>query len=78
MKDPWTKPKGGRTEGGRWGWVGWGKVVVGKRRQLYLNVNKNDKKDKRKVEESYLKGQLWKSKCASQLEHMSSIMGHAI
>ena len=28
-KDPWTKPKGGRIEGGRRGWVGlWG-VVVG-------------------------------------------------
>ena len=21
MKDTWTKPKGGRIEGGRWGWV---------------------------------------------------------
>ena len=35
IKDPWTKPKGGRIEGGRWG-----KVVAGKRRQLYLNNNK--------------------------------------
>ena len=24
MKDPWTKPKGGRIDSGRWGWVGWG------------------------------------------------------
>ena len=30
IKDTWTKPKGGRTEGGRWGWVGHGKVVAGK------------------------------------------------
>ena len=22
IKDPWTKPKEGRIEGGRWGWVG--------------------------------------------------------
>ena len=22
MKDPWTKPKVGRIEDGRWGWVG--------------------------------------------------------
>ena len=21
IKDPWTKPKGGTIEGGRWGWV---------------------------------------------------------
>ena len=35
IKDPWTKPKGGRIEGGRWGWVGLG----GKWRQLYLNNN---------------------------------------
>ena len=40
IKDTWAKPKGGRTEGGRWGWVGQGKVVAGKWRQLYLNNNK--------------------------------------
>ena len=40
--DPWTKPKGDRIEGGRWGWVGRGKVVVGKWRQLYLNNNKSN------------------------------------
>ena len=29
-----------RIEGGRWVWVGWGRVVgVGKWRQLYLNNN---------------------------------------
>ena len=39
-KDPWTKPKRGRIEGGRWAWVGWGKVVAGNRRKLYLNNNK--------------------------------------
>ena len=44
IKDPWTKPKGGRIEGGRWGWVGWEKVVAGKWRQLYLNNNKKKKK----------------------------------
>ena len=37
---PWAKPKGGRMEGGRRGWVGQGGVVVGKRRQLYPNNNK--------------------------------------
>ena len=40
IKDPWTKPKGGRIEGGRWGWLGWRGVVWGKWRQLYLNINK--------------------------------------
>ena len=40
IKDPWVKPKEGRIEGGRWVWVGWGKVVAGKWRQLYLNNNK--------------------------------------
>ena len=30
IKDPWTKPKVGRIEGGRWGWVGQGRVVGGK------------------------------------------------
>ena len=28
-KGPLDKAKGGRIEGGRWGWVGQGKVVVG-------------------------------------------------
>ena len=41
MKDPWTKPKEGRIKGRRWGWLRWGKVVVGKWRQLYSNNNKN-------------------------------------
>ena len=28
IKDPWTKTMGwGRIEGGRWGWVGWGRVM---------------------------------------------------
>ena len=45
IKDPWTKPKEGRIEGGRWGRVGQGRVVVGKLRQLCLNINKNDRKD---------------------------------
>ena len=34
IKDTWTKPKVGRMEGGRWGCLGWGEVVVGKSRQL--------------------------------------------
>ena len=33
------KAQGGRNEGERWGWVGRGKVVVAKWRQLYLNNN---------------------------------------
>ena len=40
IRDTWTKPKGGRIEGGRWGWVGQQGVVGGKWRQLYLNNNK--------------------------------------
>ena len=27
IKDSWTKPKWGRMEGGRWGWLGWGGLV---------------------------------------------------
>ena len=43
IKDPWTKSMGGRIEGRRWGWVGgWGKVVVGKWKQLHLNNNKKE------------------------------------
>ena len=34
------KAKRGRFEGGRWGWMGWGVVMRGKWRQLYLNKNK--------------------------------------
>ena len=41
MKEgPIDGAKGDGTEDGRWAWVGWGKVVVGKWRQLYLNINK--------------------------------------
>ena len=25
IKGTWTKPKGGRIEDGRWGWLGWGR-----------------------------------------------------
>ena len=39
IKDPWTKPKGRRIEGGRWEWVGRGKVMAGKWRQLHMNNN---------------------------------------
>ena len=38
-KGPMDKAKGGRIEGQRWVWVGQGKVVVEKWRQLYLNNN---------------------------------------
>ena len=24
VKDTWTKPRGGGSKGGRWGWLGWG------------------------------------------------------
>ena len=48
-KGPMDKPKGGRIEGGRWGWAGRGKAVAGKWRQLYLNnTKKRLKKKKRK------------------------------
>ena len=33
------KAKGGGIEGGRWEWVGWGGLLGGKWRQLYLNNN---------------------------------------
>ena len=40
VKGPWTKPEGvGLRVGG--GWVGLGKVVAGKGKQLYLNNLKN-------------------------------------
>ena len=38
--------KGGRIEGGSWGWVGQGGVVGGKWRSLYLNNNTKIKKNK--------------------------------
>ena len=44
IKDTWTKPRGGGSRGGKWGWLGWGGVVGGKCRQLYLNNNKITKK----------------------------------
>ena len=43
---PMDKPNWGRIEGGKWEWVGQGKVVEGKWRQLYLNKNKRKKKEK--------------------------------
>ena len=42
-KDTWTKPKAGRIEGGKWGWLGSGRVVRRKWRQQYLNNNKKIK-----------------------------------
>ena len=48
IKDPWTKPKWGRIEGGRWGEVGQWRVLVGKWSQLYLNnFFKSEKKRKK-------------------------------
>ena len=44
IKNMWTKPKGGRIQGGRWGWLGQRGVVGGKWRQLYLNNNKKCEK----------------------------------
>ena len=44
IKEPWTKPKGGRIKSGKWGWLGWGRVVG--ERQLYLNDKKVLKKEK--------------------------------
>ena len=40
IKDTWTKPKGVRIKGGKWGWLVCGVVVGGKWRHLYLNNNK--------------------------------------
>ena len=40
IKDTRTKPRRDGMRGGRWGWLGWGAVVEGKWRQLYLNNNK--------------------------------------
>ena len=34
IKGTWTKPKWGRIEGGRWGWVGWVRAMGGKWEQL--------------------------------------------
>ena len=43
------EPRGYGIDGGRWAWVGQGKVVVGKWRQLYLNINKKKERKKRKL-----------------------------
>ena len=43
IKDPWTKPKGVKMKGRRWGWVGWGKVM-GRKWRLFKQQLKNDKK----------------------------------
>ena len=45
IKDTWTKPKGGRIKGGKWGWLGWEGVVGGTWRQLYLNNKKKCEKN---------------------------------
>ena len=38
-----------RVEGGRWQWVGWEKVVVGKWKQLYLNNNKKKREREKEI-----------------------------
>ena len=48
IKDAWTKPNGGRMEGGRWGWLGLGGSGRGKWRQLYLKNNKKKQKHETK------------------------------
>ena len=45
MRDPWTEPRGAGIEDGRWVWVGQGKAVVGKWRQLYSYINKKRKEN---------------------------------
>ena len=49
-KGPMDEAKEGSIEGGRWGWVGRGKVAVVKWRQLYLN-NKKERKRRMNVNE---------------------------
>ena len=36
IKDTWTKPKGGRIKGGKWGWLAWGGVVAGANGDNYI------------------------------------------
>ena len=43
---PMDGAKGGGIEGGRWAWIGRGKVVVGKWRQLYSHINKKKSEKK--------------------------------
>ena len=51
IKDPWTKPKGGRIDCERWGWLGWVSVIWGQLRQLYLNNNKKRERKKKRSRE---------------------------
>ena len=44
IKDTWTKSKRGRNKGGKWGWLGWGREVGEKWRQLHLTNNKKNVK----------------------------------
>ena len=48
MRNPWMEPRRSGIDGGRWVWVGWGEVVVGKWRQLYSNINKRKEKKRKK------------------------------
>ena len=59
MKDPSTEPKRGRIEGRRRGWVRQGKVVVGKWRELYLNIIKEITKKNRSSSTPKYKNQIF-------------------
>ena len=48
IKDPWTKPKRGWIEGGRWRWMGWGKVVGGNGNNCTWTTIKKKKKENTK------------------------------
>ena len=39
-KDPCTKTTGGRIEHGRWGWVGWERLMEGKMGTIVIRHNK--------------------------------------
>ena len=44
MKDTGTKPKGGRIQGRRWGWLGWEGVVGGEMETTILEQQLKKKK----------------------------------
>ena len=43
IKDTWTKPKRGRIEGGRWGWMGQGRLMGGKMETTVLEQQLKNK-----------------------------------
>ena len=48
IKDTWTKPKGGRIKGGKWGWLGSGGMEGREMETTILDQQKNVKKIKYK------------------------------